>query len=152
MGSIPGSGRSPGKGNGNPLHFLPEKSCGPKEPVRLVYGVARVGHNLGTKPTNQSTNLTLLIFMEPFTQQPQIHILFRCIWYIHQDHQTSAGSSNKSPKIKSSGRETLASSYAIITHSSCFMRLWLWPLERNLYSGRKFNSKEMLLSPKIFLF
>ena len=38
--------------------------------------------------------------MEPFTQQPQIHILFRCIWYIHQDHQTSAGSSNKSPKIK----------------------------------------------------
>ena len=65
-----------------------------------VYGVARVGHDLGTKPTNQSTNLTSLIFMEPFTQQPQIHILFRYIWYIHQDRQTSAGSSNKSPKIK----------------------------------------------------
>ena len=35
LGLILGSGRSPGEGNGNPLHFLPEKSCGPKEPVRL---------------------------------------------------------------------------------------------------------------------
>ena len=28
LGSIPESGRSPGDGNGNPLHFLPVKSPG----------------------------------------------------------------------------------------------------------------------------
>ena len=32
--SIPGSGRSPGKGNGNPPIFLPEESHG-QEPGRL---------------------------------------------------------------------------------------------------------------------
>ena len=35
---IPGSGRSPGEGNGNPLH--------------LQHGVARVGHSLATKSPN----------------------------------------------------------------------------------------------------
>ena len=45
-GSIPGWGRSPGEGNGNPLQY----SC-LKNPMdggawlATVYGVARVGHN-----------------------------------------------------------------------------------------------------------
>ena len=49
--SIPGSGRSPGEGNGNPLQY----SClrnpmdrGAKQAT--VHGVTRVGHNLATKP------------------------------------------------------------------------------------------------------
>ena len=50
-GSIPGSGRSPGKGNGNPLHY----SCLENPMDRgawqaIVHGVARVGHDLATKP------------------------------------------------------------------------------------------------------
>ena len=37
-GSIPGLGRPPGEGNGNPFHY----SC--------LDGVARIRHNLETKP------------------------------------------------------------------------------------------------------
>ena len=50
-GSIPGSGRSPGAGNGNPLQY----PC-LENPMKrgawqaTVHGVARVGHNLVTKP------------------------------------------------------------------------------------------------------
>ena len=50
-GSIPGSGRSPGEGNGNPLQY----SCLENPMDRgawqaTVHGVARVGHDLATKP------------------------------------------------------------------------------------------------------
>ena len=49
--SIPGSGRSPGEGNGNPLQY----SCLENPMDRgswwaIVHGVTRVGHNLATKP------------------------------------------------------------------------------------------------------
>ena len=49
--SIPGLGRSPGKGNGNPLqYFCPENPC-TEEPGGLqVHGIARVGHDLAIKP------------------------------------------------------------------------------------------------------
>ena len=49
-GSIPGSGRSPGEGNGNPLQY---SSLG--NPMdrgsqqAIVHGVSRVGHYLETK-------------------------------------------------------------------------------------------------------
>ena len=51
-GSIPGSGRSPGEGNGNPLQY----SCLENPTNRgawqaTVHGITRVGHNLATKPT-----------------------------------------------------------------------------------------------------
>jgi len=51
LGSILGSGRSPGEGNGNPLHY----SC-LENPIdreawwAIVHGCARVGHDLATKP------------------------------------------------------------------------------------------------------
>ena len=50
-GSIPGSGRSPGEGNGNPLQY----SCLENLMDRgaweaTVHGVVRVRHNLVTKP------------------------------------------------------------------------------------------------------
>ena len=50
-GLIPGSGRSPGEGNGNPLQY----SC-LENPIdreawwTTVHEVGRVRHNLGTKP------------------------------------------------------------------------------------------------------
>ena len=51
LGSIPGLGRSPGEGNGNPLQY----SCVENPMERgawwaTVHGVARVGHDLATKP------------------------------------------------------------------------------------------------------
>jgi len=51
LGSIPGSGRSPGEGNGNPLHY----SCLENPTDRgawqaTVYGVTTVGRDLVTKP------------------------------------------------------------------------------------------------------
>ena len=44
LGSIPGSGRSPGEGNGNPIQY----SC--LENPYIVHGVARVRHDLAAKP------------------------------------------------------------------------------------------------------
>ena len=51
LGLIPGSGRSPGEGNGNPLQY----SCLENPMDRgacqaTVHGVARVGYDLATKP------------------------------------------------------------------------------------------------------
>ena len=51
LGLIPGSGRSPGEGNGNPLQY----SCLGNPMDRgawwaTAHGVARVGHDLTTKP------------------------------------------------------------------------------------------------------
>ena len=51
-GSIPGSGRSPGERNGNPLQY----SCLENPMDRgawqaTVHGVTRVGHNLATSPS-----------------------------------------------------------------------------------------------------
>ena len=48
---IPGSGRSPGEGNGNPLQY----SCleNPKNRgacQATIHGIAKVGHDLVTKP------------------------------------------------------------------------------------------------------
>ena len=50
-GAIPGSGRSPGEGNGNPLQY----SCSENPMDRgtwqvAVHGVLRVRHNLATEP------------------------------------------------------------------------------------------------------
>ena len=45
-GSIPGSGRSPGEGNGNPLQYACLETPMDGEAWRAtVHGVARVGHN-----------------------------------------------------------------------------------------------------------
>ena len=51
LGLIPRLGRSPGKGNGNPLQY----SCQENPMDRgawwaTVYGVSRVGHDLAIKP------------------------------------------------------------------------------------------------------
>ena len=49
--SIPGSGRSPGEGNGNPLQYSWLENPTDREAWwATVHGVARVGHNLATKP------------------------------------------------------------------------------------------------------
>ena len=62
LGSLPGSGRFPGEGNGNPLQY----SCleNPKDGGAwwaTVHGVARVGHNLGTKQQSSCMELSLTL-------------------------------------------------------------------------------------------
>ena len=50
-GSIPGSGRSSGEGNGNPLQYSHlENSLDRGAWQATVHGFARVGHSLATKP------------------------------------------------------------------------------------------------------
>ena len=50
-GSIPGSGRSPGEGNGNPFQHSCLENCVDREDWwATVHGVTRVGHSLVTKP------------------------------------------------------------------------------------------------------
>ena len=61
-GSIPGTGRSPGEGNGNPLqYFWPENPMDRGAWWAIVHGVARVGHDLVTKPPIPPPMKTLVI-------------------------------------------------------------------------------------------
>ena len=56
-GSIPGLGRSPGEGNGNPLHSFLKNPMDRGTWQATVHEVARVGHNSVTKTTTmQSTS------------------------------------------------------------------------------------------------
>jgi len=51
QGSIPGLGRSPEEGNGNPLQYSYLENPMEREVWQAtVYGVVRVGHYLTTKP------------------------------------------------------------------------------------------------------
>ena len=51
VGSIPGLGRSPGGGNGNPLQYFCLRNLMDRGVWQAtVHGVARAGHDLNTKP------------------------------------------------------------------------------------------------------
>ena len=55
-GSIPGLGRSPGEGNGNPLQYsCLENPMNCTLPGSSVHGVARIGLNSATKPQGHKT-------------------------------------------------------------------------------------------------
>ena len=59
LGMEPGSGRSPGEGNGNSTPvFLPGKLHGQRSLGYSPWGCKRVGHNLATK--QQTTRITEL--------------------------------------------------------------------------------------------
>ena len=50
VGSIPGLGRSPGKGNGNPLHYSCLDNFMDRRAWRAtIHGFAKAGHDVGTK-------------------------------------------------------------------------------------------------------
>ena len=68
LGLIPGSGRSAGEGNGNPLQY----SCLGNPMDRgawrtTVHGVARVRHDLATKTTNHQ-KLVIITHVQEFNQ------------------------------------------------------------------------------------
>ena len=65
LGSIPGSGRCPGEGNGNPLQYsYLENPMDRGAWQGTVHGVARVGHDLATKPPppHPPTHIEMLYF------------------------------------------------------------------------------------------
>ena len=58
LGLIPGLGRSPGEGNGNPLQYSCLENPMDRGAWRVtVHGVARVRHDLATKPSPQALTL-----------------------------------------------------------------------------------------------
>ena len=69
-GSIPGSGRPPGEGNGNPLQY----SCLKNSMDRgvwwaIVHGCKRTGHNLKTKQQKQYLSHVLFLYIHSFIWQ-----------------------------------------------------------------------------------
>ena len=76
-GSIPGSGRSSGKGDGNLLQY----SC-LENPMKrgawraTVHGVTRVGHNLATKPWPWFSISQLSVSYTMITNVPQIPMTY----------------------------------------------------------------------------
>ena len=61
LASIPGSGRSPGEGNGNPLQCsCLESPMDCSLPGSSVHGVARVRHDLATKPPPPPNAVSIL--------------------------------------------------------------------------------------------
>ena len=69
---IPGSGRSPGEGNGNPTPvFLPRESHEQRSLKATAQGVA--GHDLATKPP---LRISLLSFLESLYKRYHIVVVF----------------------------------------------------------------------------
>ena len=70
LGLIPGLGRSPGEGNGNPLHTPAWKIPWTEQHGRLLLslGSQRVGHDWVTSLTQRQTALTLHGFYEVWIQ------------------------------------------------------------------------------------
>ena len=66
LGSIPGSERSPGEGNGNPLQYsCLEKPTDIGAWQAIVHGVGRVEHDLETKPLY----IYIYIYIHTHTQE-----------------------------------------------------------------------------------
>ena len=59
LGSIPGSGRSSGEGNGNPLHILAWRISWAEEPGELLVskGSQRVGHDGATSTVKKKKSI-----------------------------------------------------------------------------------------------
>ena len=69
-GSIPGSGRSPGEGNGNPLQFYCLKNPWTGQPGRLQsMGLQRVGHDWATSLSLSHTSKVMLKILQVRLQQ-----------------------------------------------------------------------------------
>ena len=80
QGSIPGSKRSPGEGNGNPLQYSCLENPMDREAWwATVHGVARVGHNLATKPppphVKKRASQVVLVIKNPPTNAGDIRDL-----------------------------------------------------------------------------
>ena len=81
-GSIPGSGRSPGEVNGNPLQCSCLRNPMDREAWQVTaQGVARVGHNLATKPPSG----------EPSSARRDSEASFLCVGVLGTDKKRLSG-------------------------------------------------------------
>ena len=75
--SIPGSGRSPGEENGNPVHYSGLGNATDREAWwTTVHGVVRVGHDLVTKTPNHSRSRSLRPGIDPMLMNIQNYLGF----------------------------------------------------------------------------
>ena len=96
-GSIPGSGKSPGDGNGNPFQYSCMENLMDRGGWQArVHGVARVGHNLATKPppppqisSYDSAGLSVLQArssisntLSGYSKSIPVHISFNIFFYL----------------------------------------------------------------------
>ena len=93
LGLIPGSGRSPGERNGNPLQYLCLGNPMDRGAGRLQsMGSQRVGHNLATKPSPHTWRLRDYLWPQ---QGCLKHILPLC--GVHKNHVTEHSSNQNWP-------------------------------------------------------
>ena len=86
--SIPGLGRSPGEGNGNPFQYsYLENPINRGAWQATVHGVTRVGHNLATRkaPKDGKSNLIPSITLEE--THTHLHKLVKIIHTGNQGHR-----------------------------------------------------------------
>ena len=77
--SIPGSGRSPGEGNGNPLQYpCLEHPMNRGTWQATVHGASRVGHDSATKPSNHQV-------CHSFSSKKQMSLNFMAVVTIRSD-------------------------------------------------------------------
>ena len=75
LGSIPGSGRSPGEGNGNALQYFCLKNPMDRGACQAtVHGVTRVGHDLVTKPPPPYTSTSSITKPQPLSLPYVLHL------------------------------------------------------------------------------
>ena len=77
LGSIPGLGRSPGEGNGNPLQYSCLENLMDRAAWQAtVHVIARIGHDLVTKLplVTESVQLTVCSLVEGYMLQTNMYI------------------------------------------------------------------------------
>ena len=87
LGLIPGSGRFPGEGNGNPLQYSCLENPKDREARQAtVHGVVRAGHNLAAKPNSFSSSMLFLKFKPSFCLLEQLKGLSNNPLHFHTSH------------------------------------------------------------------
>ena len=132
-GLIPGSGRSPGEGNGNPLRYsCLENSMDRGAWQATVHGVAIVGHDLATKPPPQPLFFEMHFFIQVFkgsvtlfiflTRKPSLQwYTSLCSWPRILTHLIGP----QSPGFFLS-HQGLTSCDCLFLLFVCFFKLWCW--------------------------
>ena len=118
---IPGLGRSPGEGNGNPLQYsCRENPTGRGAWQATVHGVARVGHSLATKPPPQARKVKVLTEVTrrcPFKYKLELVIKYKQ-WRTRTEYLTSVHPSSKHFRYVLILITTLGGGYDCYSHFS----------------------------------
>ena len=84
-GLIPGSGRSPGEGNGSPLQYPCLESPNGREACRAtLHGVTRIGHNLAPKSPPKETVQNLSHKIEKCSNKQMVGNKLGLLWWLRE--------------------------------------------------------------------